>query len=426
MIMANGTFPLGTLRMSKKADVTPGSNQKPMRGTLHALTDEVSEQEAVLRHGGGTEGHQRQRERGRLPVRERLPRLLDDDASFLELGLWAAYRMYAAWGEIPAAGVVAGIGRIHGRPCMVIANDATVKAGAFFPQTAKKVLRAQWIAHRCSLPVIYLVDSSGVFLPLQDEIIPDEDDFGRVFRNNAVLSAAGIPQYAAIMGNCVAGGAYLPVLCDKVLMTEGSALYLAGPALAKAAIGQIVDEEELGGARMHSELSGTIDFCEPNDEACLDRLRNLVKLLPAGDKDDEDERRCQNVAERDPQALYDLISSDGTKPYDARDLLACLVDQDSLNEYKADYGQTLLTAYASVGGRAVGIVANQHKPSRSKKSGLQLGGVIYGDSAEKAARVMMDCNQMGLPISRMCRASWWDGTRNSGASFVAVRSSSTW
>src|SRR3954468_23697757 len=241
---------------------------------------EIAEQEVVLREGGGKAGQDRQHKLGRLFARERIAQLLDKDAEFFEVGLWAAYKMYEQWGKIPAAGAVAGIGNVSGVPCMIIANDATVKAGAFFPATVKKLIRAQRIAFESALPIIYLVDSAGVFLPMQDEIFPDEDDFGRIFRNNSVISAAGLPQFAAIMGNCVAGGAYLPVLCDKILMTEGSGLYLAGPSLVKAAIGQVVDQEELGGAKMHSEISGTVDFYEKTDESCLKRLRSLVSLLP--------------------------------------------------------------------------------------------------------------------------------------------------
>ena len=361
---------------------------------LQVLCDAILAQEATLREGGGLSGQERQRKLGRLPVRERMARLLDDKSLFLELGLWAGYRMYPDWGEIPAAGVVTGIGRICQRSCMVIANDATVKAGAFFPATAKKVLRAQRIALENSLPVIYLVDSAGVFLPLQDEVFPDEDDFGRIFRNNAVLSARGVPQFAAIMGNCIAGGAYLPVLCDKVLMTKGSGLYLAGPALVKAAIGQVIEAEELGGSEMHAEISGTVDFQEPDDEACLARLRSLIDLLPP-----EPERPAPETgAERNPESVYNLVSLDGRAEYDLRDLLACVVDQGSMQEYKMEYGQTLVTAYARIGGQAVGIVGNQRKRCHSKKTGIQIGGVIYADSADKAARFIMDCNQTGLPI----------------------------
>ncbi|HEY8668569.1 MAG TPA: acyl-CoA carboxylase subunit beta, partial [Tepidisphaeraceae bacterium] len=329
-----------------------------------------------------------------LPVRERLERLLDGGSEFLEIGLWAAFEMYPDVGETPAAGVVTGIGIVHGRRCMIVANDATVKAGAFFPATVKKVLRAQHIAAQCNLPLLYLVDSAGVFLPMQDEIFPDEDDFGRIFRNNAVLSAAGVPQIAAIMGNCVAGGAYLPVLCDKLLMTADSELYLAGPALVKAAIGQVVDAAELGGAKMHAEISGTIDFMEPNDEACLERLRALVDLLPA----EATAPSAAHVPGRDARDLYDMVSVDGRKEYDVRDLLDCIVDFSSLHEYKADYGQTLVCAYAAIGGRKVGIVANQHHRCRPKHEEMQIGGVIYHDSADKAARFVMDCSQGGLPL----------------------------
>ena len=364
--------------------------------TLRDRCEQIRVEEAQLREGGGKAGQERQHKLGRLVARERLARLLDRDTQFFEVGLWAAYKMYEQWGRVPAAGAVAGIGNVANVPCMIIANDATVKAGAFFPQTAKKLIHAQRIAFENNLPLIYLVDSAGVFLPMQDEIFPDEDDFGRIFRNNSVISAAGIPQFAAIMGNCVAGGAYLPVLCDKILMTEGSGLYLAGPSLVKAAIGQIVDQEELGGAKMHSEISGTVDFYEKNDEACLEKLRALVAMLP------EANEKCEMPAGKKPAkataTVYDLISLDGHKNYDARDLLATIIDAESLDEYKADYGKTLVTAYARIDGRPVGIVASQRLQVRTKTEGIQMGGVIYSDSADKAARFVMDCNQVGLPI----------------------------
>jgi 3-methylcrotonyl-CoA carboxylase beta subunit len=371
---------------------------------LRAHCAAIAKEEAALREGGGKAGHERQRKMRRLPVRERLSHLLDKDAAFFEIGLWAAYKMYDQWGKIPAAGVVAGIGNVAGVPCMIIANDATVKAGAFFPQTTKKVIRAQRIAFECSLPLIYLVDSAGVFLPMQDEIFPDEDDFGRIFRNNSVISAAGIPQFAAIMGNCVAGGAYLPVLCDKILMTKGSGLYLAGPSLVKAAIGQIVDAEELGGAQMHAEISGTVDFFEKDDPSCLTRVRSLVALLPEAQVSGRARPVRAGLAvgapkpAKDSNTIYDLISFDGQKNYDVRDLLATIIDANSMNEYKADYGKTIVTAYARINGRPVGIVANQRLQVRTRKEGIQMGGVIYSDSADKAARFVMDCNQTGLPI----------------------------
>jgi acetyl-CoA carboxylase carboxyltransferase component len=373
---------------------TPAASTESLRDCCEAIL----KQEAVLREGGGKAGLDRQRKLGRLPARERIDHLLDESASFFEVGLWAAYKMYEQWGNIAAAGTVAGIGNVHGIPCMIVANDASVKAGAFFPQTCKKLLRAQRMAFESALPLIYLVDSAGVFLPLQDEIFPDEDDFGRIFRNNSVISAAGLPQFAAIMGNCVAGGAYLPVLCDKILMTEGSGLYLAGPSLVKAAIGQVIDAEELGGAHMHAEISGTVDFYEKDDASCLKRLRSLVGLLPEAQPANDAHASTGAAPAKSGDALYDLISVDGHKPYDARDLLASIIDADSLDEYKADYGKTLVTTYARIGGRPVGIVANQRHQVRTKKEGIQMGGVIYADSADKAARFIFDCNQTGLPI----------------------------
>ena len=376
---------------------------------LRAHCAAIAQEEAVLREGGGKAGHERQRKMGRLPVRERLKQLLDKDSPFFEIGLWAAYKMYEQWGKIPAAGVVTGIGNVGGVPCMIVANDATVKAGAFFPATTKKVIRAQRIGFECALPLIYLVDSAGVFLPMQDEIFPDEDDFGRIFRNNSVISAAGVPQFAAIMGNCVAGGAYLPVLCDKILMTQGSGLYLAGPSLVKAAIGQIVEAEELGGAKMHAEISGTVDFFEKDDPSCLKLLRSLVAMLPEAKLSGalpsallrtSSERAAPKTSKtaKNSDTVYDLISFDGRRNYDTRDLLATVIDADSMNEYKADYGKTLVTAYARINGQALGIVANQRMQVRTKKEGIQMGGVIYSDSADKAARFVMDCNQTNLPI----------------------------
>jgi 3-methylcrotonyl-CoA carboxylase beta subunit len=367
--------------------------------TLRDRCETIAKEEAILREGGGKSGQDRQHKLGRLLARERIAQLLDPGAPFFELGLWAAYKMYPQWGNIAAAGAVAGIGNVEGVPCMIIANDATVKAGAFFPQTAKKLIRAQRVAFENALPLIYLVDSAGVFLPMQDEIFPDEDDFGRIFRNNSVISAAGIPQIAAIMGNCVAGGAYLPVLCDKILMTEGSGLYLAGPSLVKAAIGQIVEQEELGGAKMHAEISGTVDFYEKDDPSCIRRIRSLVAHLPEAEAAKKTGANGSYPQPAKPaDSVYDIISLEGQKPYDTRDLLAAIIDADSLDEYKADYGKTLVTAYARIGGRGVGIVASQRLQVRTKTQGIQMGGVIYADSADKAARFIMDCNQTGIPI----------------------------
>src|SRR5437764_8693224 len=375
------------------------SSRSAKAETMRDRCGKIRAEEEQLREGGGKAGQERQHKLGRLVARERIARLLDTDAQFFEIGLWAAYKMYEQWGRVPAAGAVAGIGNVANVPCMIVANDATVKAGAFFPQTAKKLIRAQRIAFENNLPLIYLVDSAGVFLPMQDEIFPDEDDFGRIFRNNSVISAAGIPQFAAIMGNCVAGGAYLPVLCDKILMTKGSGLYLAGPSLVKAAIGQIVDAEELGGAQMHAEISGTVDFFEKDDPSCLKRLRSLVGLLPEA-KESKTSKTPKETFKpgKDPDTVYDLISFEGQKNYDTRDLLATVIDEGSMEEYKADYGKEIVTACARINGRPVGIVANQRLQVRTKKEGIQMGGVIYSDSADKAARFIMDCNQTTLPI----------------------------
>ncbi len=352
----------------------------------------------------------------------------------MELGLWAGWQMYDEWGGAPAAGVVCGIGTVAGRRHMIIANDATVKAGAFFPATAKKVLRAQRIAMQNRLPLIYLVDSAGVFLPLQEDVFPDEDDFGRIFRNNAVISAAGIPQIAAIMGNCVAGGGYLPVLCDKLLMTEGSGLYLAGPALVKSAIGQEVSHEELGGAAMHARISGTIDYREPNDEACLERLRRLAALggadatSPAAPFSRNDARPPSRPGDRSVRHRAREPRDD----YEVRDVLECLVDADSFDEYKAEYGQTLVCGTARIGGFPVGIVANQQHRVRPAEGPFQFGGVLYVDSAEKAARFVMNCNQDWLPIVflqdvngfMVGRDSEHEGIIKAGAKLVSAISNS--
>lgn len=370
----------------------------PPRHNLKSLAEATLEQEAIIQQGGGAKGLERQHKLGRLFARERIAALLDREEFFLELGLWAGWKMYSEVGDIAAAGVVAGIGLVHGRACMIVANDATVKAGAFFPQTCKKMLRAQRIAFECNIPLIYLVDSSGAYLPMQDEIFPDEDDFGRIFRNNSVISAAGIPQYSAIMGSCIAGGAYLPVLSDKILMTEGSGLYLAGPALVKAAIGQDYDPEELGGAKMHAEISGTVDFREKDDSDCLLRLRKLVDMLPEDKWGWRHADSFKKEPQRDPNDVYDIVDMQPGKEFDTHDLIDCIVDKGSCEEYRAEYGKTIITAFAKIGGHAVGIVANQKKRQESAKEGLQIGGVIYADSADKAARFIMNCNQDGLPI----------------------------
>jgi 3-methylcrotonyl-CoA carboxylase beta subunit len=389
-----------------------------MSNDLERLVETIHREEEQIRLGGGQRAIERQHAKKRLTARERVERLLDPGTPFFELGLWAAWGMYREWGGAPAAGVVTGIGRVHGRQIMLIANDATVKAGAFFPMTCKKVLRAQRIAMDNRLPLVYLVDSAGVFLPLQDEVFPDEDDFGRIFRNNAVLSAMGVPQFAAILGNCVAGGSYLPVLCDKLLMTEGSGLYLAGPALVKAAIGQNVTSEELGGASMHAAISGTIDFHEKDDDSCLERLRRLIDALPTDPpRPNPSPQRGEGLSSslsplgrgvggegggiapgRPTADLMRLFPANPRQEYDVRELLPCLLDAGPFDEYKAEYGQTLVCGYGRLGGTAVGVVANQHKRCRPANGPLQYGGVLYVDSADKGARFIMDCNQSRLPI----------------------------
>ncbi len=360
----------------------------------------IHEAERAIAEGGGAAAQQRQHAKGRLTARERIARLLDPGDEPLELGIWAGFGMYDAWGGAPAAGVITVIGRIAGRLHMIVANDATVKAGAFFPATAKKVLRAQRIAFANRLPLIYLVDSAGIFLPLQEDVFPDEDDFGRIFRNNAVFSAAGLPQIAAIMGNCVAGGGYLPVLCDKVLMTEGSGLYLAGPALVKSAIGQVVTSEELGGAEVHAAFSGTIDYREPNDEACLERIRQLAELAAPDSPTPPPpfSRSDPHPSARPGSDIYSLFPGDPRRDYEVRDVLECVVDRDTFLEYKPEFGKTLVCGTARIGGYPVGIVACQHHRVKNAENQFEFGGVLYVESAEKAARFVMTCNQDHLPL----------------------------
>jgi len=416
------------------------ANAAGMRALLLAL----GEQEDAIRQGGGLKAIEGQHGKNRLTARERLTLLLDPGEEFLELGLFAAYGMYEEWGGAPSAGVVTGLGWVAGRLVMVIANDATVKAGAFFPMTAKKVLRAQAIAMENRIPTLYLVDSSGVFLPLQEDVFPDQDDFGRIFRNNAVMSAMGIPQITAIMGMCVAGGAYLPVMTDHVLMTEGSGLFLAGPALVQAAIGQKYSSEELGGATMHAEISGTVDFKEPNDHLCLARLRSLVARL--GHRPGAPFDRAAYDPQRDApkfaaQELYALLDPDPAKAtgnsYDMHEVIARLLDRSEFDEYKADYGKTVLCGYGRIGGFAVGIVANQktHQThtSQSGEKRVEFGGVIYAESAEKAARFIMDCNQNLIPLIflhdvngfMVGRDAEWSGIIRAGAQMVSAVANST-
>ncbi|HVB35291.1 MAG TPA: acyl-CoA carboxylase subunit beta [Patescibacteria group bacterium] len=393
-------------------------------------TGQMSKEEEEIRQGGGPRAVESQHQKNRLTARERIARLVDPGSEFFELGLYAAYQMYQEWGGAPAAGTITGLGRVAGRLAMIVANDATVKAGAFFPMTAKKVIRAQNIAIESRIPTIYLVDSSGIFLPLQEDVFPDSDDFGRVFRNNAVMSAMGIPQITAIMGMCVAGGAYLPVMCDHILMTEGSGLFLAGPALVQAAIGQRVSAEELGGARVHAEISGTADFREPNDESCIARIRALVEKMgrPPSPVFDRAQARPPAYPGEDISGIF---SADPAKQYDMREIVARLVDGSEWEEYRPEYGSTVLCGYARIGGWAVGIVANQktHVAARTPGTGenrMEFGGVIYTESADKAARFIMACNQNRIPLVflhdvngfMVGREAEWSGIIRAGAKMV--------
>jgi acetyl-CoA carboxylase carboxyltransferase component len=420
------------------------------RTALATLLAELRAQEDTIRLGGGAKATEAQHAKGRLTVRERLHLLLDEGSDFLELGLWAAHGMYADYGGAPGAGVVTGLGRVSGRLCMIVANDATVKAGAFFPMTAKKVLRAQTIALENRIPTLYLVDSSGVFLPLQEDVFPDTDDFGRVFRNNAVMSSLGVPQITAIMGMCVAGGAYLPVMTDTVLMTEGSGLFLAGPSLVQAAIGQKTGAEELGGATMHAEISGTVDFKEPNDHLCIARLRSLVAKIgsrtgdrnPASAFSKTDYNPQRDAPIFPAEDLYSLLNPapGASNIYDMHEVIARLVDRSEFDEYKADFGRTVLCGYARIGGHAVGIVANQ-KTNQSQTVSVgpaagtkrtEFGGVIYTDAAQKAARFIMDCNQNLVPLVflhdvngfMVGKDAEWSGIIRAGAKMVSAVSTS--
>ena len=400
------------------------------------LLTEIKNEEERIREGGGAKAIASQHHKGRLTARERIAKLIDPDTPFFELGLYGAWEMYEEWGGAPAAGTITGLARVAGRLVMIIANDATVKAGAFFPMTAKKVIRAQNVAIDNRIPTLYLVDSAGVFLPLQEDVFPDTDDFGRVFRNNAVMSAMGIPQITAIMGMCVAGGAYLPVMCDHILMTEGSGLFLAGPALVQAAIGQKTSAEQLGGAKMHAEVSGTVDFREPNDDACLAQVRSLVDKM--GQRAGAPFSRTAAEPPAYPaEDIYGVFSADPARQYDMREVIARLVDRSEFEEYRAEYGKTLLCGYARIGGWAVGIVANQKKHIQVTAHGtgekrIHFGGVIYTESAEKAARFILDCNQNLVPLVflhdvngfMVGKEAEWSGIIRAGAKMVNAVSNS--
>jgi acetyl-CoA carboxylase carboxyltransferase component len=377
-----------------KIDIEKSKNEDAMKLLLSRMQHRLEK----IYKGGGERKIEKLHKKGKMTARERIDRLIDKDSDFLEIGAFAGYEMYKEHGGCPAGGVVVGIGYVSSRQCVIVANDATVKAGAWFPITGKKNLRAQEIAMENRLPIIYLVDSAGVYLPMQDEIFPDKEHFGRIFRNNARMSSMGIPQIAAIMGSCVAGGAYLPIMSDEALIVEGTgSIFLAGPYLVKAAIGEEVDQETLGGATTQSEISGVTDYKMPDDETCLETIRDLVDKIGHFPKAGFDRAEPQ-PPKADPEEIYNLFPEGNAKPYKTTEILKRLVDDSKLTYYKNGYGKTIICAYARIDGWSVGIVANNREVVKNKKGEMQFGGVIYSDSADKAARFIMNCNQKKIPL----------------------------
>jgi len=375
-------------------DITKNKNEDAMK----LAWSEVQQKLNQIKLGGGKKSIDKQHERNKLTARERIEYLLDKDKPFIEIAAFAGYEMYEDEGGCPAGGTVAGIGYISGRQCVIVANDQTVKAGAWFPITGKKNLRLQEIAMENHLPIIYLVDSAGVYLPMQDEIFPDKEHFGRMFRNNAKMSAMGITQIAAVMGACVAGGAYLPIMSDETLMVQGNgSIYLAGPYLVKAAIGEDIDTETLGGADTHTEISGIADYKFENEQACLDQIKKIISKLGSNTSAGFD-RITPIIPQKNPKEIYGIMSAGNTKPYDIVHIIQHIVDDASFDQFKQDYGKTIVCGYARIDGWAVGIVANQRLIVKNKKGEMQLGGVIYNDSADKAARFIMNCNQKKIPL----------------------------
>lgn len=369
-------------------------NDDEMRLKISRMEGEL----AKIMKGGGEKRIAALHEKGKMTARERIDYLLDDNAPRFEVGAFAGMGMYKEHGGCPSGGVVVVIGYVSGKQCIVVANDATVKAGAWFPITGKKNLRAQEIAMENKLPIIYLVDSAGVYLPMQDEIFPDKEHFGRIFRNNAIMSSMGIPQIAAVMGSCVAGGAYLPIMSDESLIVDKTGtIFLAGSYLVKAAIGETIDNETLGGATTHTEISGVCDYKVANDEECLQTIRKMIGQIGSMETAGFDRIEALDP-KRDLKDVYGILPSDRAKPYSMRDLLDCIIDEGSITEYKADYGKTMITAYARIDGWSVGIVANNRELSKNAKGEMQFGGVIYNDSADKAARFIMNCNQKNIPL----------------------------
>ncbi len=365
---------------------------------MKLLISDMNQKLDKVHLGGGLKKIEKLHSSGKMTAHERIEYLIDEESEFLELGAFAGEGMYKEYGGCPSGGVVTGIGYVSEKQCMIVANDATVKAGAWFPITGKKNLRAQEIAMENRLPIIYLVDSAGVFLPLQDEIFPDKEHFGRIFRNNAIMSSMGITQISAIMGSCVAGGAYLPIMSDEALIVEGTgSIFLAGSYLVKAAIGEDIDNETLGGATTHCEISGVTDYKCKNDSACLDKIKNIVDKI--GDFDTAGfNRKKPALPKEDPQEIYGILPRNRAKPYNTRAIIERLVDGSDFEEYKEKYGQSIICGYARIDGWAVGIVANNRELVKSKKGEMQFGGVIYSDSADKSARFIMNCNQKKIPL----------------------------
>ena len=377
-----------------KKELEFNKNDDTMRLKISALQRELDK----IYLGGGKKRIEKLHSKGKLTARERVDLLLDPDTEQIEIGAFAGYEMYEEHGGCPAGGVVVVIGYVSGKQCIVVANDATVKAGAWFPITGKKNLRAQEIAMENRLPIIYLVDSAGVYLPMQDEIFPDKEHFGRIFRNNAVISSMGIVQIAAVMGSCVAGGAYLPIMSDEsLIVNKTGTIFLAGSYLVKAAIGESIDNETLGGATTHTEISGVCDYNTENDEDCLSTIRDLMDKIGSTENAGFD-RKESNPPTEDPKNVYGILPADRSKPYNVKDIIKCVVDESKFTEYKANYGKSIVCAYARVDGWSVGIVANQREIVKNAKGEMQFGGVIYSDSADKAARFIMNCNQKNIPL----------------------------
>ena len=375
-------------------DLDFNKNEDNMKQALSQLRNRFQK----IAAGGGLKSIEKQHEKNKLTARERIEYLLDKDSSFYEIGAFAGYEMYEEYGGCPAAGTVAGIGYVSGRQCIILANDQTVKAGAWFPITGKKNLRMQEIAMENHLPVIYIVDSAGVFLPLQNEIFPDKEHFGRIFRNNARISAMGITQLSAVMGPCVAGGAYLPIMSDETMMVEGNgSIFLAGPYLVKAAIGETTDAETLGGALTHTAISGIADYKFNTEEECLDQVKKIMATLGRAQSAGFDHIEAK-APSKNPDDIYGIIPADATRPYDMLEIINRIVDAPGIQQYKEDYGKTIICGYARIDGWAIGIIANQRTLVKTKKGEVQLGGVIYNDSADKSARFIMNCNQKKIPL----------------------------